>query len=163
MVQQWYQRASELSRTEYARDAALLVARLGLAWVFIYHGAGTLFGAFHGAGIHEATIFFATVAHLHPGGFFAVVNGTIEFFGGIAIALGLFGRLAGAAIAGDMAMAMITVTFANGIADSAGRPGGGYELNLALAALAFVVAMLGTGRFSLDRGIAAAWQKRLAS
>ncbi|HLY82451.1 MAG TPA: hypothetical protein VKQ71_05670, partial [Acidimicrobiales bacterium] len=36
----------------------------------------------------------------------------------------------------------------NGIASTA--PGGGYELTLGLAALAFVVAILGTGRFSLD-------------
>jgi uncharacterized membrane protein YphA (DoxX/SURF4 family) len=46
-----------------------------------------------------------------------------------------------------MVMAMITVTFSNGvIGDSAGS---GYELNVALAALALVVAILGTGRFSL--------------
>ncbi len=56
-----------------------------------------------------------------------------------------------------MAMAMMTVTFANGIASTA--PGGGYELNLALAALAFVVALLGTGRFSLDVGLRLWWER----
>jgi putative oxidoreductase len=158
MIADWYRTASDLKHSEEARDAALLVARLGLAWVFIYHGAGTLFGAFHGAGLHESTVFYATVAHLRPGGLFAVLGGSIELFGAIAIALGIFGRLAGAAIAGDMSMAMITVTFANGISST--RTGGGYELNLALAALAFVVAMLGTGRFSLDRLLLAAWERR---
>jgi putative oxidoreductase len=132
-----------------ARDAALLVARLALAWVFVYHGAGTLFGAFGGPGLAREEVFYGTVAHLHPAVFFTVLGGIIECFGGAAVGLGLFGRLAAAAITGDMLMAMVTVTFANGIASS--RPGGGYELNLALAALALAVALLGPGRISLDR------------
>jgi putative oxidoreductase len=131
-----------------ARDVALLGARVGLAWLFIYHGARTLFGAFGGPGVHQASVFYATVAHLHPGTLFAVISGSIEFFGGVAVGLGVFGRIAAAGIAGDMIMATITVTFGNGIASTA--PGGGYELTLGLAALAFVVAILGTGRFSLD-------------
>ena len=49
---------------------------------------------------------------------------------------------------GDMVIAMVTVTFRNGLIG--GAAGSGYELNLALAALALVVVLLGTGRFSLD-------------
>ena len=64
------------------RDVALLGARIALAWIFIYHGAGTLFGAFGGAGIDQASIFYGTVAHLHPATFFAVLGGIIELFGG---------------------------------------------------------------------------------
>ncbi len=56
--------------------------RIGLAWIFIYHGAGTLFGAFGRGGIHPQAVYFAHVAHLHPGTFFAVLGGIIEFFGG---------------------------------------------------------------------------------
>ena len=135
-----------------ARDVALLGARIGLAWLFIYHGAFTLFGAFGGPGLHSASLFYAHTAHLHPGIFFAALGGVIEFFGGIAIGLGVLGRLAAAALVGDMLIAMATVTFGNGIATSTATisVGGGYELNLALAALALVVAALGTGRFSLD-------------
>jgi putative oxidoreductase len=130
------------------RDVALLGARISLAWIFIYHGAGTLFGAFGGAGIDEASKFYANVAHLHPGTFFAVLGGSIELFGGAAVGLGIFGRIAALGLTGDMIIAMATVTFGNGIVSNA--PGAGYEINLALAALAFVVALLGTGRFSLD-------------
>jgi putative oxidoreductase len=72
----------------------------------------------------------------------------IEFGGGIALALGLFSRLAGLALFGDMVMAMITVTWATGINSRSNPPG--YQLNLALAVLALVVALLGSGRFSLD-------------
>jgi putative oxidoreductase len=143
--------AERLSATRdapLARDLALLGARIGLAWLFIYHGGTTLFGIFGGAGLHQASIFFANVAHLHPGTLFAATAGSIEFFGGIALALGVVGRLAGAALVGDMVVAMATVTFGNGIVSDA--PGAGYELNVALATLALVVAFLGTGRFSLD-------------
>ncbi|HEY1832621.1 MAG TPA: DoxX family protein [Acidimicrobiales bacterium] len=130
------------------RDLALMVARLGLAWLFIYHGASTLFGAFHGAGIHRTAVFFANYAHLHPGTFFAVLNGITEFFGGIAIALGVCARLAAVGLVVDMVIAMITVTWHNGIVSNA--VGSGYELNIALACLAGVVASLGSGRLSFD-------------
>jgi putative oxidoreductase len=131
-----------------SRDIALLVARVALAWIFIYHGAGTLFGAFGGSGIHPQAVYFAHVAHLHPGTFFAVLGGIIECFGGAAVGLGILGRLAALGLFGDMVIAMITVTFANGIIGNSA--GSGYELNLALAALALVVAIMGTGRLSLD-------------
>ena len=72
----------------------------------------------------------------------------IEFGSGVALALGLFSRLAGLALFGDMVMAMITVTWATGINSQSNPPG--YQLNLALAVLALVVALLGSGRFSLD-------------
>jgi uncharacterized membrane protein YphA (DoxX/SURF4 family) len=49
---------------------------------------------------------------------------------------------------GDMVIAMITVTFSHGVIGNSS--GSGYELNIALAALALVIALLGTGRFSLD-------------
>jgi putative oxidoreductase len=131
-----------------ALDWALLAARIVLAWVFIYYGAGKLFGAFNGPGIHGTALYFSQTAHLHPGGLFAVVGGLIEFGGGIALALGLCSRLAGVALFGDMVMAMITVTWATGINNRSNPPG--YQLNLALAVLALVVALLGSGRFSLD-------------
>jgi putative oxidoreductase len=134
--------------TVVARDLALLAARVGLAWIFVYHGAATLFGAFGGPGVHREAVFYATVAHLHPGTFFAVLGGIIECFGGAAVGVGVFGRIAAAGLVGDMVIAMVTVTFRNGIVSDAA--GSGYELNVALAALALVVALLGTGRLSLD-------------
>ena len=103
--------------------------RTALAWIFIYHGGRRLFGWFGGIGLDRSATYFADVAHLHPGMFFVVVSGVIEFGGGIAIAFGFASRLAGAAIFGDMVMAMITVTWGNGI--NYAEPGGGYEINLA--------------------------------
>jgi putative oxidoreductase len=131
-----------------AYDVGLLVARIALAWIFIYYGGGKLFGAFNGPGIHNTALYMSNTAHLHPGGLFAVLGGLIEFGGGIAMALGLLVRLAGLGLFGDMVMAMITVTWTTGINNSVNPPG--YQLNLALAVLALVVALLGAGRFSLD-------------
>lgn len=153
-----YRWSSEIKAGAAARDVALLGARLGLAWIFVYHGSATLFGAFGGPGIARASVFYASVAHLHPATFFTVLGGVIECFGGLAVGVGLFGRVAAAGLAGDMAVAMVTVTFSNGIAST--LPGGGYELNLALATLAFVVALSGTGRVSLDAAIRSVWVRR---
>jgi putative oxidoreductase len=136
-----------------ARDITLLIVRLALAWVFVYHGSGTLFGAFGQVGIHGHAVFFANVAHLRPGTLFAVMSGVIECFGGLAVGIGLLSRLAAAALVGDMVIAMITVTWHNGIVSNAA--GSGYEINVALAALAMVVVILGAGRFSLDAAIGA--------
>ena len=147
--------------TPLPTDCALAAARIALAWIFIYYGGGKLFGWFNGPGIHRTALYFSQTAHLHPGGLFAVLGGVIEFGGGVALALGLASRLAGLALFGDMVMAMITVTWATGINSSTVPPG--YQLNLALAVLALVVAILGSGRFSLDSlierrlGVGGAW------
>jgi putative oxidoreductase len=133
-------------------DVGQLAARVGLAWIFIYYGAGKLFGAFNGPGIHRTTLYFSNVAHLHPGGFFAVLGGLIEFGSGVAMALGFCTRLAGLALFGDMVMAMITVTWATGIVNVPDPPG--YQINLALCVLALMMALLGAGRYSVDAVIA---------
>jgi len=150
-VLQRYEKVRATAHSLATRDLALLIARICLAWIFVYHGASTLFGAFGGAGIHAEAVYFAHVAHLRPGTFFAVLGGIIECFGGAAVGLGVFGRLAAAGLVGDMTMAMITVTFSQGLVGDAS--GIGYQLNLALVGLAFVVALMGTGRLSLDYAI----------
>jgi putative oxidoreductase len=133
-------------------DVALIAARIALAWIFVYHGSRRLFGWFDGPGIHDSAQYFANTAGLRPGTLFAVMGGSIEFFGGIAIALGLLTRLAGLGIFVDMMMAIVTVTWANGINATGGKSG--YELNIALGVLALVVGIFGAGRVSIDAIIA---------
>ena len=59
-------------------DVALGAVRVALAWIFVYYGAaGKLFGAFNGPGLHNTALFFSNTAHLHPGGFFAVLGGVM--------------------------------------------------------------------------------------
>ena len=133
-------------------DIAVVPVRIALVWIFTYYGAGKLFGWFNGPGIHRTAIYFSNSAHLHPGGFFAVLGGIIEFGGAVALALGFMSRLAAIALFGDMVMAMITVSWANGINSLSATPG--YEFNLALAVMALVVVGLGGGRLSIDALIA---------
>jgi putative oxidoreductase len=152
-ITEWFRSTRDSALT---RDIALLLVRAGLAWIFIYHGAGTLFGAFHQAGIHGETVYFQS-NHLDPAKFFTYVDGLTQFVGGILIAVGIFGRLAGFALAGDMIGAMATITFAQGLA---GPHGLGYQLNLALIIPSLVLGFLGTGRFSLDELIHYSLKKR---
>ena len=128
-------------------DIAAVSVRIVVVWIFIYYGAGKLFGAFNGPGIHQTSLFMASTAQLHPGGLFAVVAGVIEFGGALALALGLASRFAAAALLVDQVIAMVTVTWAHGLSSSTTA---GYELNLALAAMALVIVGLGAGRPSLD-------------
>ena len=160
-VRDVYSRLSAIREARNARDLALLAVRVGLAWIFIYNGAAKLFGWFGGGGLHQSTRFFANVAHLHPAGFFSALAGTIEFFGAIGVGVGILGRLAALALAGDMVVAMATVTWGNGIASNA--PGQGYALNIALLTMAVGVALMGTGRFSLDEVLRRLWLSRRSS
>jgi putative oxidoreductase len=151
----WLRLLFETTLGGRAVDVALLAMRIALAWVFIYYGAAKLFGAFPGSGphgLHQTALYMSHSAHLRPGELFALMAGLIEFGGGIAMALGLLTRLAGLALFGDMVMAMITVTWATGINSASSPPG--YQLNLALAALALAVALIGAGAFSIDAMIA---------
>lgn len=125
-----------------------MTIRVALVWIFTYYGAGKLFGAFGGPGIHRTALFMSDTAHLHPGGLFAVLGGLIEFGGALALAFGLLARLAGLALLADQVMAMITVTWVHGIDASASAAG--YGFNLALAAMALAIVGLGAGRPSLD-------------
>lgn len=154
----WARMLFETTSTGPAVDLATLVVRMALAWIFIYYGAAKLFGAFPASGgphgIHETAIFMSQGAHLRPGELFAVLAGVTELGGGIAMALGLCTRLAGLALFGDMVMAIITVTGTEGLNPTSGT---GYQLNLAIAGLALVAALIGAGRFSVDALIAHAW------
>ena len=132
-------------------DIALVIVRVALAWIFFYYGAAKLFGWFDGAGIDGTADFMSDTAGLSPGGFFAVLGGVIELGGAIAIIFGLASRLVAAALVGDMIMAMITVTWGHGIHSNVDA---GYEINVALAALALVIVLLGAGRYSVDARVA---------
>ena len=67
----------------------------------VHHGPRTLFGAFGGSGVHPQALYFAHVAHLQPATFFAVLGGIIECFGGAAVGVGTFGRLAALGLLGE--------------------------------------------------------------
>jgi putative oxidoreductase len=153
-----------LQESRQARDLVLLVARLALAWVFIYHGAGKLFDFKHQGGIAGTTLFFHLEGLPAPH-LLAYLVGMTEFFGGLLLLVGLAVPLAGIALTIDMLVAFLTATAANGMLPKA-LPGGivadGFEINIALAALALIVGLLGAGRLSADYliGLAAPFRRR---
>jgi len=48
--------------TDAATDLALAAVRTALAWIFIWYGAGKLFGTFNGPGFHQTVLFMANTA-----------------------------------------------------------------------------------------------------
>jgi putative oxidoreductase len=119
------------------QPVALLLLRCGLALVFVYHGYPKLFGD------RERLVEAFQLIGLPP--YVVYVAGAIEFFGGIALALGLYTPVAGLLLLLDMGAAMWKYNFNEGI--YAVRE---YELPLVLGLGALAIAALGSGPYSLD-------------
>jgi putative oxidoreductase len=121
-------------------DTALAVLRVVLGITFILHGGQKLF-VFGFAGVSGA---FAQMGIPAPGllGPFVAL---VEFFGGIAILLGLLTRLAALGIGATMVVAILTVHLKNGFFAPTG-----IEFPLALLASAIALIITGAGDFSLD-------------
>jgi putative oxidoreductase len=82
---------------------------------------------------------------MEPGFLFALLAGLVEFFGGLALVLGLLTRPAALAIATLMGVAL-TVHAANGFFWTSG----GVEYPLMWGLIAIAVFLRGGERFSLD-------------
>lgn len=131
----------------YQRLDALadVLPRMTAGLLLVPHGAQKLFGAFGGAGLDGTAQYLASIGFA-PGMFFAVMLGALEFFGGIALALGLLTRPIAAAVVVFMGVAVL-VHLPNGYAWNAG----GFEMPLFWGLIALACAIRGGGRYSLDR------------
>ncbi len=105
---------------------ALLVLRLVLGAIMIAHGYHKVFGGFH----HHAEI----VGSIGLPRWMAYLSAGTEFFGGIAIVLGLWTRCFALAFLIEMGIVIWKIHFKNGFTGN-----GGYEFPLALAAMAFAL------------------------
>ena len=123
---------------EKLKPLALLLLRVALGVVFIYHGYPKLFG-------HTRQTMDA-FAHMGFPPYFAYLAGVIEFFGGCLLIVGLFTRIAGLLIAAEMAVALVQV---HKILEDP-RAVHNYEFPLVLATAAFALASLGGGLISFD-------------
>lgn len=134
------------------KDAALVMAalRVGGGIIFAAHGAQKLFGWFGGYGLEGTGQFFDSVG-LPPGYLMALLAGAAEFFGGLALILGLLVRPAAASLAFAMLVAIFSVHFSKGFF----MDKGGYEYALALFAVSVSLVFSGAGRASLDRALSA--------
>ncbi len=121
-------------------DAALLILRLVLGIIMVYHGYPKVTGFsgtaefFAGAGIPMPTLTAAYAA-------------IVEFAGGILLILGVATDLVGLLFAIDMLGAIYFVHFSKGFSAA----NGGYEFPLALLAMALAISFAGPGRFAVGR------------
>ena len=109
------------------------------------HGAQKLFGWFGGYGLAGTGQFFETSLGMQPGYLFALAAGSVEFFGGLAIALGLLTRPAALAVS-VLLLTALNVHLPNGFFWTSG----GYEYPLLWAVLAVSILLRGGDRYSLD-------------
>jgi len=136
------------------KDEAILILRLALGAIFVMHGAQKVLGLFGGEGLAVTVQNFQ--AHLGIPPILGYAASFTEFFGGIALLVGVLTRLAALGIGMTMVVAALKVHLANGFfinwSCEAGK-GHGYEYNLALLALAFALVLTGGGAYSIDQKV----------
>ena len=125
-------------RFDRLQPLALLVLRVVLGIVMLGHG----YSKITPAGFHQHAGF---VSHLGMPWWFAFFSTAAEVGGGSLLILGLFARFAAASICAELIVIIATVHWKNGLLAQ-----GGYQLPLALAAMAFALIFLGAGSISLD-------------
>ena len=129
---------------------ALLVLRVTLAIVILPQGAQKLLGWFGGPGVDGTMQMFAALGV--PAGI-AVLVIVSDFFGSLALAIGLLGRFAAFGTTMVMLGAMVLVHgqhgfFLNWNGDQAGE---GIQFHLLALAVAVVLMAKGSGAWSVDR------------
>ena len=128
---------------------APLVLRIPVGIILIAHGGQKLFGLFGGYGL-EGTGQWMDSVGIHPGYLMALLAGSAEFFGGLALLFGLLVRPAAAAVAFTMLVAIFSVHISKGLF----MANNGYEYALALLAVTVALLMSGAGRLSVDEALA---------
>jgi len=128
-----------LFRSPSPRQLSLGLAalRLAVAAVFINHGRQKLF-VYGFAGVTGA---FTQMGVPVPG-LMGPFIGLLEFFGGIALAIGLLTRLFALGFVFDMLGAILLVQLKRGF--------GGFELEFLLLGSSLALVLAGAGEFSVD-------------
>ncbi|GFD88822.1 oxidoreductase [Tenacibaculum sp. KUL152] len=132
---------------------ANLVLRVPTGIILAAHGAQKLFAWFGGYGLEGTGQWMESIG-LAPGFLMALLAGSAEFFGGIALILGLLTRPAAIVSAFTMVIAIFSVHFSNGLFMS----NNGYEFALSLLAITVALAIQGGGKFSVDKAIASKFE-----
>jgi putative oxidoreductase len=127
-------------------DLGLLLMRLVVGTIFMAHGGQKVFGWFGGPGLDGFAEDLSGMGY-SPADALAALTGFTELVGGVLVVLGLFTPLAAAGLLAVMVNA-IWVKWNAGLFATEG----GFEFELALAALAAGLVLSGAGRAALDNG-----------
>ena len=130
-------------------DLGLLILRLVFGLTFAAHGTQKLFGWFGGYGLAGTGSWMESIG-LKPGKTMAALAGLMELAGGLLLAAGVLTEVAVVLIVATMLVAIAKVHGSKGYWST----NGGYELNLAIIAVAVAVALTGPGAHSLANFLA---------
>ena len=122
-----------------------LVLRVPVGIILSAHGAQKLFAWFGGYGLEGTGQWMESIG-LAPGFLMALLAGSAEFFGGLALVVGLLTRPAALVSAFTMVIAIFSVHAPNGLFMS----NNGYEFALALLAATTALTIQGGGKLSID-------------
>ena len=128
---------------------APMILRVGIGLTLMPHGAQKLFGLFGGYGLSGTAQWMDSIG-LSPGIVMATLAGSAEFFGGLALVLGLLTRPAAALTAFTMLVAIFSVHISHGFFMS----DGGFEYAFALLVATVSLIVSGGGRLSVDQQLA---------
>ena len=127
----------------------LTVLRIFVGIIFAAHGSQKLFGLFGGYGLAGTAQWMESIG-LAPGHLMALLAGGTEFFGGLALIIGLLARPAALGLSFTLLVAIFSVHIHNGLL----MANNGYEFALALLGGTLAVLIEGAGKFSADAAIA---------
>ena len=127
----------------------LTVLRIFVGIIFAAHGSQKLFGWFGGGGLAGTAQWMESIG-LAPGTLMALLAGGTEFFGGLALIIGLLARPAALGLSFTLLVAIFSVHISNGLF----MANNGYEFALALLGGTVAVLIEGAGKASFDREIA---------
>lgn len=125
-------------------DISLLILRIILGVIFIYHGSQKVFGLFGGSGVAGLAQSLRKSGAAFPE-LLAWIAALSEFGGGLLVFIGLLTPLAAALTISTMIVAIVTVHFKNGFSNAHH----GYEFNLSLIGLALPLVLMGAGSISI--------------
>lgn len=134
---------------------ALLVVRLGLGIIFFAHGAQKVFGWYGGHGLKGTVSSFQQRMGIPLA--LGLIASFTELLGGLGVLVGCLTRPAALGVAIVMLVAVYKVHWQNGFFLNWGlQPGKGhgFEMNLALIAMALALMIGGGGTLSIDRLLA---------
>jgi putative oxidoreductase len=135
-------------------DTAPLIARVAAGIVMFPHGAQKVLGWFGGPGFAGVMGLFQA---MHIPAAIAVLDPIAEFFGAIALIIGLLSRVAAFSILCVMLVAVGLVHYPNGFFMNwtGQQHGEGFEFHLLMIALCLIVIVKGGGAWSVDRALTA--------